>query len=79
MRTVSLDESLLSDCSLAAITPTKRMARRIVRGTCRYVLVTVEATDHRDCQNCVTCPPETRADTVIYRDTPMHIVVAGSR
>ena len=31
------------------------------------------------CQNCVTCPPKPRANTVIYGDTPTHIVVAGSR
>ena len=31
------------------------------------------------CQNCVTCPLKLRANTVIYGDTPMHIVVAGSR
>jgi hypothetical protein len=28
------------------------------------------------CQNCVTCPPKPRSNTVIYGDTPMHIVVA---
>jgi hypothetical protein len=31
------------------------------------------------CQNCVTCPPKPRTNTVIYGDTPMRIVVAGSR
>ena len=31
------------------------------------------------CQNCVTCPLKLRANTVIYGDTLMHIVVAGSR
>jgi hypothetical protein len=28
------------------------------------------------CQNCVTYPPKPRVNTMIYRDTPMHIVVA---
>ena len=31
------------------------------------------------CQNCVTCPLKPQSNTVIYGDTPMHIVVAGSR
>lgn len=31
------------------------------------------------CQNCVTCPPKPRSNTVTYGDTPMHIVVVGSR
>jgi hypothetical protein len=31
------------------------------------------------CQNCVRCPLKLQSDTVIYGDTPMHIVVAGSR
>lgn len=31
------------------------------------------------CQNCVRYPLKPRANTVIYGDTPMHIVVAGSR
>src|SRR5687768_2029069 len=29
------------------------------------------------CQNCVRCPSKPRSNTVIYGDTPMHIVVAG--
>ena len=31
------------------------------------------------CQNCVRYPPKSRSNTVIYGDTPMHIVVVGSR
>jgi hypothetical protein len=31
------------------------------------------------CQNCVRYPPKLLAHTVIYGDTRMHIVVAGSR
>jgi hypothetical protein len=31
------------------------------------------------CQNCVRYPRKPRSNTVIYGDTPMHIVVAGSR
>ena len=31
------------------------------------------------CQNCVTYPPKPWGNTVIYGDTPKHIVVAGSR
>ena len=31
------------------------------------------------CQNCVRYALKPRAHTVIYRDSPMHIVVAGSR
>ena len=31
------------------------------------------------CQNCVTCPPKPRSNTVVYGDTSMHIDVAGSR
>ena len=31
------------------------------------------------CQNCVTYPLKPRAHTVIYGDTPAHIVVAESR
>jgi hypothetical protein len=31
------------------------------------------------CQNCVTCPPKPRSNTVVYGDTSMHINVAGSR
>ena len=31
------------------------------------------------CQNCVRYPLKPRSNTVIYGDTPMHIVVAGSR
>ena len=31
------------------------------------------------CQNCVRFPLKPRSNTVIYGDTPMHIVVAGSR
>src|SRR6185503_15986882 len=31
------------------------------------------------CQNCVTYPLKPWASTAIYRDTAMHIVVAGSR
>jgi len=31
------------------------------------------------CQNCVRCPSKPWANTVIYGDTPRHIVVAGSR
>ncbi len=31
------------------------------------------------CQNCVTYPPKPWANTVIYGETPTHIVVAGSR
>jgi hypothetical protein len=31
------------------------------------------------CQNCVRYPPKPRSNTVIYGDTPIHIVVAGSR
>src|SRR5688572_29289883 len=31
------------------------------------------------CQNCVTYPLKPRANTVIYGDTPIHIVVVGSR
>ena len=30
------------------------------------------------CQNCVTCPPKPRSNTVVYGDTLMHIDVAGS-
>ena len=36
----------------------------------------IAATDHK---NCVTYPPKPWANTVIYGETPMHIVVAGSR
>ena len=31
------------------------------------------------CQNCVRCPLKPRSNRVIYGDTSMHIVVAGSR
>ena len=31
------------------------------------------------CQNCVRYRLKPRSNTVIYGDTPMHIVVAGSR
>jgi hypothetical protein len=31
------------------------------------------------CQNCVTYPPQPRANTVIYGHTSRHIDVAGSR
>jgi hypothetical protein len=31
------------------------------------------------CQNCVRYPEKAGSETVIYRDTPIHIVVAGSR
>jgi hypothetical protein len=31
------------------------------------------------CQNCVRYPRKPRSYSVIYGDTPMHIVVAGSR
>jgi hypothetical protein len=31
------------------------------------------------CQNCVRYPLQPRVNTVIYGDTPMDIVVAGSR
>ena len=31
------------------------------------------------CQNCVRYPLKPRSNTVTYGDTPMHIVVAGSR
>ena len=30
------------------------------------------------CQNCVRSPPKPRSNSVIYADTPIHIVVAGS-
>jgi hypothetical protein len=30
------------------------------------------------CQNCVTYPPQPWGNTVIYRDTSKHNVVAGS-
>ena len=33
----------------------------------------------RLCQNCVTCPPKARSNTVVYGDTSTHIDVAGSR
>ena len=31
------------------------------------------------CQNCVTCPPKPRSNTVVYGSTSTYMDVAGSR
>jgi len=44
-----------------------------------FVYVCPRKSGSESCQKCVRYPPKLWSNTVIYGDTPMHIVVAESR
>jgi hypothetical protein len=73
----------LGNCGSRRRHPEARHSVRERRGSACTVLVRASQYSSLNrsstpCQNCVRYPRKPRSNTVIYEDTPMHIVVAGS-
>jgi hypothetical protein len=74
---ISRSDSIGSRAAVSASVP---RAVRMCVWTAPYSSVCVgRKREFALCQNCVTYPPKPWGNTVIYGDTLMHIVVAGSR